>query len=123
MSRERAKPGAGELPGRVPLMGCEMSLRTIPEPPNSNTSPPAEKRPARLRPITTIRPGEFVRITLRGKHAGSLNGWAGRVLAVDGVALRIAADARRFDWYWDRATGETVIPWSRVDAIAVQDER
>ena len=99
-----------------------MATRTIPAPANFNTSPPAEKRPARLRPITTLRPGEYVRISLRGKKVHTLNAWAGRVLAVDGVALRIAADARRFDWSWDRASGETVIPWSRVDAIAVQDE-
>ena len=104
-------------------MGFDVTFRTVPPTPNQNTFPHAEKHPARRRPITTIRPGEFVRISLRGKDAGCLNGWTGRVVAVDGVTLRIAVEARRFNWYWDRARGETVIPWSRVDAIDVQEEQ
>jgi hypothetical protein len=85
-----------------------------------NSSPPEEKRPARRRPITTLKPRETVRISLRGKHANTLNAWVGAIEPVDGVTVRIEASARRFDLYWEKASGIIVIPWATITHVDVQ---
>jgi hypothetical protein len=88
-----------------------------------NASPAQEKRPARRRPITTLRPGETVRISLRGKHTNVINSWVGEIEAIDGVAVRIESSARRFDMYWERASGIVVIPWAAIERAEVQGEQ
>jgi hypothetical protein len=60
-------------------------VNRVTEPPNFNTSPPGERRPSRLRPISTIRPGEFIVIDLRGTMTDRVNAWA-RVDAIRGEA-------------------------------------
>jgi hypothetical protein len=67
-----------------------------------------------------VKPGETVRISLRGKHANTINSWVGAIEAVDGVAVRIDASARRFDMYWERAAGIVVIPWGTIERADVQ---
>ncbi len=73
----------------------------------------------RLLPISTIHPGDQVKISLTGKSVDRVNGWGGTVVAVDGVAIRLTDAWYRFDLHGHLAEGERVIPWSRIADIAL----
>jgi hypothetical protein len=49
-----------------------------------------------------------------------VNQWAGTVVAVDGIALRIRASWYRLALSTCHASGEQVIPWSRVDRVQIE---
>ncbi len=100
-----------------------MSLRIVPDAVNHNTSPARETRPARLRPITTLPPGERVKVELRGRASQRMNAYVGAVRAVDGVAVRLVLTYSRFDWSWGQASGEIVLPWHQIECIDVQGEQ
>ncbi len=71
----------------------------------------------------TLRPGETVSVTLRGRFANTINisAYGGTVLGVDPVALRVAVSWRRLGTLPpSTSTGEVVIPWPRVDRIKVE---
>jgi hypothetical protein len=70
--------------------------------------------------IQTLRIGERVRISLRGRQAERTNGFTGRVVNVDPRAIRLDVTATRFDRWWSsHPGGQVVLPWARVDAVFV----
>jgi len=73
----------------------------------------------RTLPITTVRPGDLVTISLAGRAMGRTNTWAGTVIAVDSVAIRIAASWTRFTLQVNHAEGEHVIPWRTIASIRI----
>ena len=74
----------------------------------------------RSSPIETVRPGDAVTVHLTGKADERINTWAGTVLAVDGVAVKLAAAWYRFGLWTNAAEGEKVLPWSRIKRISVE---
>ncbi len=74
-------------------------------------------------PVPTLRPGETVCVTLRGRFVDTINisAYGGTVLGVDPVALRVAVSWRRLGTLPPSTlSGEVVIPWLRVDRIKVE---
>ena len=71
-------------------------------------------------PITTIKPGDAVTVHLTGRAAERVNTWGGTVLAVDGVAVKLAAAWSRFGLWANAAEGEKVLPWGRIESISVE---
>ena len=74
----------------------------------------------RLLPITTVKLGDAVTVYLTGRADERINTWGGTVLAVDGVAVKLAAAWYRFGLWANAAEGEKVIPWGRIDRISVK---
>ena len=64
-------------------------------------------------PATTVKPGDAVAIHLTGRADERINTWGGMVLAVDGVAVRLAAAWYRFSPWSNTAEGQKVDPWGR----------
>ena len=71
-------------------------------------------------PITTVAPGDAVTVHLTGRADERINTWGGEVLAVDGVAVKLAAAWYRCGLWANTAEGEKVIPWGRIDHINVE---
>ncbi len=77
--------------------------------------------PAKRLPIASVTAGEHVTLHLRGRASDAINAWGGEVVAVDGVALRIATTWRRFCLSPSPTAGEVIIPWSRIDRIRIEE--
>ena len=71
-------------------------------------------------PVATLTPGELVIVSLTGRAVDRISQWAGEVLAVDGVAIRIKASWHRFCLSATPAEGEKVLPWGRIERINVE---
>ena len=84
------------------------------------TATAVARRPRGPAPVTTLRPGDRVTVHLRGRGAHATNAWIGTVLGVDATAVRLAAEASRTALSWCHAEGEHVIPWGRIDRVAIR---
>ncbi len=93
-----------------------VAMRTATTVPSNTRRRPTRRESPK---VETLRPGESVVIDLAGRTVERLNAWAGTVVAVDAVAVRIAAEASRFTLSWGHAEGERVIPWSRIARVTV----
>ena len=75
------------------------------------------------RQLSTLAAGESLTVRLRDDRgqAGGLIG--GRLVAADSVAIRLEAEWRRRDLWPEPASGETIVPWSRIASIHLEGER
>ena len=71
-------------------------------------------------PVTTLAPGEFVIVSLTGRAVDRISQWAGEVLAVDGVGIRLKTHWFRLDLSPSHSESERFIPWGRIDDVYVQ---
>ena len=71
--------------------------------------------------VATLEPGQRAAVHRRGRAVHAINASAAEDVAVDGVAVRLAVHWCRFTLSPTQATGEVVIPWSRVDRGGIED--
>jgi len=89
---------------------------------NVTTLTPRQARggKAKGQPLTTLRPGERVIVNLRGRVSDRIHQWAGEVIDVDAVAVRLRPTWYRFGLSACDASGEDhVIPWSQIADVKV----
>ena len=75
---------------------------------------------ARSTPMTTVAPGDLVIVRLSGKAIDRISQWAGEVVAVDGVAIRLKTCWFRLGLSPSPSESERVIPWSKIDDVKIE---
>lgn len=71
-------------------------------------------------PVSSLRPGEVVTVHLKGRALETINSYGGTVVEIDAVALRLDAAWSRFSLTPSPASGEIVVPWSRIDRVRIE---
>ncbi len=74
----------------------------------------------RTLPMTTLAAGDLVTIDLRGRAIDRVHQWAGEVIAVDGVAIRLRTCWYRIGLSACPSESERVIPWARIDNVRLE---
>lgn len=72
-------------------------------------------------PITTVSINEEVTINLRGRRVtDQVHQYGGKVLAVDGYAIRVEVHWSRLALSVTETSGEIVFPWHSIDRIVAE---
>jgi len=77
------------------------------------------RQPRGRAPLTTLAVGESITIFLRDDRGQGGGQIGGTLVVADSVAVRIAVEWRRRGLWPEPASGETIVPWSRVATIRV----
>ena len=81
------------------------------------------RQPRGRAPLTTLAAGEYISIQLRDDRGQRVGQIGGTLVAADSVAIRLEAEWLRRGMWPEPASGETIVPWSRVASIRVGGER
>jgi len=75
------------------------------------------------RQLTTLAVGESVSVRLRDDRGQGGGMIGGTLVAVDSVAIRLAVEWLRRGLWPEPASGETIVPWTRIEIIRLEGER
>ncbi len=75
---------------------------------------------ARSFPISTLKPGDQVIVSLSGRAVDRIHQWAGEVIAVDHTAIRLRTYWFKIGLSASSSHSERVIPWSRVESVYLE---